>query len=165
MRYLFVALPLLTLTSMAYGAEDCSRISNTNDRLVCFDRQFPAMESKAVPRQDVEAPAKSSQTDTPIVDDVAHPAEEAIQEEKPKRRGMFDKRDEVIITSIIKEVMKRDRKKMVFQLDNGQVWIQSSPRDLHIRAGDQVTIKSGLIGGYILRNSAGTSTRVKLIDK
>jgi hypothetical protein len=75
---------------------------------------------------------------------------------------MFD-RETVEVTATIKEVIDRDRKKMVFLLDNDQIWLQASPRNLPIRQNDRVTIKSGFIGGYILRNEKGTSTRVERI--
>jgi hypothetical protein len=75
---------------------------------------------------------------------------------------MFD-RESIEITATIKEVIDKDRKKMVFLLDNDQIWLQTSPRNLPIRQNDKVTIKSGFIGGYILRNEKGTSTRVERI--
>jgi len=79
-----------------------------------------------------------------------------------KTKRMFD-RETVEVTATIKEVIDRDRKKMVFLLDNDQIWLQASPRNLPIRQNDRVTIKSGFIGGYILRNEKGTSTRVERI--
>jgi len=79
-----------------------------------------------------------------------------------KTKRMFD-RETVKVIATIKEVIDRDRKKMVFLLDNDQIWLQTSPRNLPIRQDDKVTIKSGFIGGYILRNEKGTSTRVERI--
>ena len=79
-----------------------------------------------------------------------------------KTKRMFD-RESIEVTSTIKEVIDKDRKKMVFLLDNDQIWLQTSPRNLPIRQDDKVTIKSGVIGGYILRNEKGTSTRVERI--
>ena len=79
-----------------------------------------------------------------------------------KTKRMFD-RESLEITATIIEVIDKDRKKMVFLLDNDQIWLQTSPRNLPIRQDDKVTIKSGFIGGYILRNEKGTSTRVERI--
>jgi hypothetical protein len=79
-----------------------------------------------------------------------------------KTKRMFDRESTEIIATI-KEVIDRDRKKMVFLLDNDQIWLQTSPRNLPIRQDDKVTIKSGVIGGHILRNEKGTSTRVERI--
>jgi hypothetical protein len=53
---------------------------------------------------------------------------------------------------------------MVFRLENGQIWMQSSPRNLPFAVGNKVAIKSGRIGGYIMRSESGTSTRVKIIE-
>ena len=53
---------------------------------------------------------------------------------------------------------------MLFRLENGQIWMQIAPRDVPIRTLDRVTIKRGLAGGYLMRNEAGSSTRVSRIE-
>jgi len=78
--------------------------------------------------------------------------------------GIFDWPEKISIKSKIAAVRSKEKQKMVFRLENGQIWMQSSPRELPIRTGDEVTIKSGTVGGYILRTSSGTSTRVKRVE-
>ena len=62
------------------------------------------------------------------------------------------------------DILNKDQqKKIVFLLSNEEIWLQDSPRDLPIYRGDEVNIKKATLGGYIMRNESGTSTRVSRI--
>lgn len=114
-----------------------------------------------VPSGDSEA----SQDHGTSHDSTVSPDTGASQDNAGRRTGgIFDWPEKVNIKSKIAAVRSKDKQKMVFRLENGQIWMQSSPRELPIREGDEVTIKSATIGGYILRTSSGTSTRVQRID-
>ena len=95
------------------------------------------------------------------------PSPEAVTETTDdvgfRRGGLLDYKEDVDITTTIAAIRSRDQQKMVFRLANDQIWMQSSPRNLPFNVGDEVTIKSGTIGGYIMRNKGGTSTRVERI--
>jgi hypothetical protein len=65
--------------------------------------------------------------------------------------------------SRITELKAGNSQKMVFLLENSQIWLQDSPRTLPFRVGDTVKIKKGLLGGYTMRSKSGTSTRVQRI--
>jgi len=165
---------LLVVNMSVYAADDCSRVESREQRLACFDRLYPSgnttISSELVEPMESVSPAKGS---VPTV-----PSEEAFTSAQaaestsgkgaaqPPRKGwsLFGERDDTIITASITDVLERETQKMVFQLSNGQIWLQSSPRNLPLGIGDNVTIKSGLLGGYIMRNSSGTSTRVQLIN-
>jgi hypothetical protein len=171
---------LLLVNASVYGAQECSEIEEREARLVCFDKLYPGddviikevpVESKSesppvvvVPIADANETATSSEQAVASEPTVAPTP--SVDAEQPKAEGwsLFGKREEVIITATITNVLEGETQKMVFQLDNGQVWLQTSPRNLPIGIGDEVTIKSGMIGGYIMRSSSGTSTRVQLID-
>ena len=87
-------------------------------------------------------------------------------EEDLDRRGLPSEKDDddsPIVSRLIGKFSGWDGQ-TVFKLENGQIWMQSSPRDLPFKEGDRVTIKSGTIGGYILRSESGTSTRVQRIE-
>jgi len=110
-----------------------------------------------------QSPSAPTLTETPAVAKADKEKETSFTKNLlRKTKRMFD-RESIKITATIKEVIDKDRKKMVFLLDNDQIWLQTSPRNLPIRQNDKVTIKSGFIGGYILRNGKGTSTRVERI--
>lgn len=80
-------------------------------------------------------------------------------DEMPTRR-MFSWNKQEKFVSVIKEMISEDSQKMVFLLENGQVWLQTSPRNLPFKVGDKVTVKSAMIGGYFIRTDNGVSTRV-----
>lgn len=65
------------------------------------------------------------------------------------------------ITATVQNV---DRKwpdnRYVYNLDNGQTWEQTKAQRTTIREGDSVTIKRGRLGGYLMANERGASSRV-----
>ena len=160
--------------AQAEGADlDCAQIEDARERLACFDQKYPRDPDKpnVVPGTRIESSAPRPRAAQQSTDDRQAPYEpQAERREEPAedRRGfpsggLLDARDDVNISSTIAAVRFRDKQKMVFRLENGQIWMQSSPRDLPIRVGDAVTIKSGTIGGYILSVDGGVSTRVQRI--
>jgi hypothetical protein len=171
---------LLLVNASVYGAQDCSEVEDRDARLVCFDELYPGddeiikevpVESKSesppvvvVPISDTNESTTSSNQAVVAEPTVAPTTSTDVEQPKAKAWSLFGTREKVNFTATITDVLDRETQKMVFQLSNGQIWIQSSPRSLPIGIGDEVTIKSGTIAGFIMRNSSGTSTRVQLID-
>jgi|GEM_PF-469134 len=100
-----------------------------------------------------------------VVSDQA--VEPEVEVDEPKGLGAIfgRKKTKAGISSRIKALRRRDRQRMVFLLENGEFWMQTSPRDLPIKEGDSVTIKSGMLGGHILRTENNVSTRVHQINE
>ena len=67
------------------------------------------------------------------------------------------------LESTIAAARRAPKQNTLFRLANDQIWIQAAPREVPIRPGDRVTILRGLIGGYVMRNDDGASTRVQRI--
>ena len=65
------------------------------------------------------------------------------------------------LTSTVTKIGHNSRNALVFYLDNDQAWHQTSPKAFTIREADNVTIRRGRMGGYILTTERGGSTRVK----
>lgn len=170
------SLSVLLVLPHAVAAEQvrvsCSNIADATERLACFDRTFPSDSAAATPQPDVDpittnsvvpqatvvAPARAS-------DGSAAPATNA-QVEQPEaetRRGLFSSKPKVDINSRLKSVRDMDKQKMIFLLENDQIWMQDSPRSLPFSKGQDVSIKSGTIGGYLMSNEEGVSTRVRRI--
>ena len=134
----------------------------------------------------VEEPVKAASAE-PSAEKIASPTEEASpapaavissetvaaepektqtaagESQEPAKGGLFDQDERVDLTSTITHVHARSQQKMVFQLENEQVWIQSVPRLLRISEGDQVTIENASVGGYMMRTNRGVTTRVERI--
>ncbi len=185
MKYLVLfCLGMSVLTSAAVASEpvDCSALEDPDERLACFDARFPAaepVESPAVEapvsetaeaaEKDVissdptttapEAEVEASEAAATAATEAAPPAAE-VAEEKPKT---FFGDAKVDLTTTIRAIRTGDKQKMVFLLDNEEIWMQSSPRLLPFEEGDTVNIKNALLGGYFMRSTKGVSTRVKRI--
>ena len=78
-------------------------------------------------------------------------------------RGLFDWSEGEEFKTEIAAIRAGSNQRMVFRLTNGQIWMQSSPRSLPFKEGDSVVIKTGVIGGYIMRSTSGVSSRVTLV--
>ena len=83
---------------------------------------------------------------------------------KPESEATWLGDEKVSLSSTIRAIRAGEKQKMVFLLDNEQIWMQSSPRSLPFEAGDRITIKNALLGGYYLHSERGTSTRVQRIQ-
>lgn len=95
----------------------------------------------------------------------AAPAAPGSVERAPRpSSGIFDADENVDFAATIAALRRGDQQRMVFRLDNGQIWMQNAPRDLPFSEGDRVTVKSARLGGYIMRSAGGTSTRVRRIE-
>ena len=187
MRYLVLSLMLWSVnTASAEATPDCSEIRDPEERLRCFDERFPtAKPIESVPIEPKIAAPVAPEPVAPPVGKKKDPFEVEAQSERSSpvsaapqaeedddeadsfgRRlaGLFSKPTTLDLQSRVKTVQQRDKQEMVFLLENDQIWMQVSPRNLPIRAGDSVTIKSTRFGGYMMATENGTSTRVKRID-
>lgn len=173
MKYLKV-LPvagLLILSHPVLAQEDnlsCHQISDPTDRLACYDSAFQGAPTETETR--VVSPSVESKTvkqkpptDSPAVSEQTNAASTADKPVTKPSRGLFSANEKLSINSRLISVRDKDKQKMVFRLENEQIWLQDSPRSLPFRKGDEVTIKSATIGGYILSNQKGVSTRVRQI--
>ena len=166
---------------------NCAQIENARARLACFDTQYPrdANKPNVIPRPPAPSVQKQPQQSSPS--NVAQPtpgpgasqsgaSSQQTQQSNPQaadqapiyggkssKSGLFGNRVEVDFASKIVGVKAELNKKMVFRLENEQIWVQHSPRELPIKKGQTVTIKSGTIGGYFLHTEDGVSTRVRRI--
>lgn len=170
-----LAILAVTIALTAFSAADVSRcIVLTNDglRLDCYDALFlpenvreesveqdkPTLKEKPLPGSGNEAARTSKE---PIQREEIEENQEFGKEQlKPERTK---KRPESIAAQLVK-VTRRARGEYVFELDNGQVWVQSSPKWFKAEPGDPVTISKFRMGGYSLRNKGGASTRVRRLN-
>lgn len=175
MKRLLTLLLLIPTSAIAAGVEDCARTENQSERLACFDRRYPNPERvDAKPTEPAITIEAESATEPAVPSTKAPsakaPPSEAVTEragEDPAevtRGALFGKDPVLSMTTTIKALRRRDSQKMVFLLDNDQVWMQTTPRVLPFHEGDKVTIDNGLMGGYFMESSSGVITRVKRIQ-
>ena len=177
MRNTFYALLLSALggslcqTAVAAPAVSCSQIENARERLACFDQQFPRDEgAPSLPRitsEPIRTPDRLGQ-DTPVLEgEYDQPRYRSRTDAPPspgRPGGIFDQTEELDMTSTIAALRRGDQQRMIYRLENGQIWMQNSPRDLPFKIGDEIRIKNGRIGGYIMSSERGVTTRVRRVQ-
>lgn len=142
----------------------CSEIADATERLACFDRTFPGDSRSVVPQPKVDSIRTIPVVPQGSVEAEATSANTRVEQTTaPSKGGMFSKKAQVNISSRLKSVRDQDKQKMIFLLENDQIWIQDSPRSLPFAKGQEVTVKSGTVGGYSLSNEEGLATRVRRI--
>ena len=177
---------LFVLSHSARGEEtaDCSHIEDISERLACFDRQFPKAEEQAEKSAQQGEPEPASEPEVvtepaaglevvPIAAGSGTGAEQtatiqqdpgvAADQDTLGKGTIFGKDPKVNLTAAIESIRRGDKQKMVFLLDNDEIWLQVEPRDLPFHEGDTVTIKNGFFGGYFMRTENRVSTRVSRI--
>jgi hypothetical protein len=168
------AVLLCAPTALAVDPEGCAVIENSEERLACYDSTFSVEDPASAPEESpevnpVEATGRAVISEETITappsglpGDTASTEPAASKSGEEKQTGWLG--DELVnFSSTITAILAGDKQKMVFQLENGQVWLQSSPRRLPFKEGDVVTVKNALLGGYFMRSKKGVSTRVQRI--
>ena len=156
----------VSANSYAEQTSQCSQIVDRAERLECFDREFPNdIEPSTKPQPSAKASQSTAVRAAEPVNNVIV-ADESKKEAKKKLSlgGLFDWKSQPEVETEILAIRSGSKQRMIFRLANGQIWMQSTPRTGPFKGGDKVTIKSGRIGGYIMRSASGTSSRVKLIE-
>ncbi len=192
LAFLLAFTPLAVFGEAAEGELNCAAIENARERLACYDRAYsdrpmpppkirteviapPAtlgQPSTAATRQSGTPDSSSSgnEANTTLdsrIDSATAPTARrgtaAPTSESKRSGGMFSRSEKVEFSSTIRTIRDEDDQRMIFLLDNEQIWIQAAPRFIPFKEGDVVTIKSGLIGGFTMRNEKDVTTRVQRI--
>jgi len=148
-RMLFLLL-WLGAPSFAFAAgpagHPCASVADPGARLACYDKAFPP------PAEVLEAAARKG------VDDFG------LGEAPAALRNPGQAPEAADPDSIAARVVQVDygggRRRIV--LDNGQAWILAESASAGpLRQGDDVRIRKGLMGGFLLTTPAGVSLRVR----
>jgi hypothetical protein len=150
MRAMKISLSALVLFCSATMAADatleaarrCVQVTDSLQRLVCFDRAFAAAPT-AMP---AAAAAPASTPVVPVVPAVVP----SLGDESLKKRVRDDAANEP--TSLTAKVAGlRETRPNIFRitLDNGQVWQQMDMESrFFLEVGDPVQVERGMMGGY-----------------
>jgi len=183
--YLFL---LLSVSASADEPVNCNEIEDPTERLTCFDRAFPRPTQDPAYKDPASSGAVANKVEEPVEPADSTGTSKAVNSQpaqvqitngtanskpvKPEQssdnnNGLFNSglfnSPAVNFSSTIVAIQQGDKQKMVFRLENDEIWMQSSPRPLPFREGDSVTIENATAGGYFMRTPKGTSTRVKRI--
>jgi hypothetical protein len=154
----------------------CAREKDATVRLACFERavaarhattatapaQPAAAAAKPTPAQPAAAPSAAAATNAAP----ARAPDSEIGLEHRQLRKLHPDRPETALGAVLLEarvvrVLERRPLISAFELDNGQVWEQiETVSDLWVKPKETVTIRQGLMGGFILKSAAGPTVRV-----
>ena len=149
-------------TSYAHDTGNCAQVDSALERLDCYDRQAKLPNSQSPGAQELAAqtsPAPISKSNA--VRDQTEGAAPAS-----KKPSFLSKPIESPIeysATIAKVVKGKGSTKALVELSNGQIWQIQKSRLVTFKVGNDVVVKQGLIGGYMLRVAGGGSYRVKQI--
>ena len=181
---------LLLVSGTGLAAEDvvqraqrCATVTDSLERLVCYDRLFaqgagsaaaaagPALTPApaAAPRAQAAAPASRAAAPTPPAAAPAPttPASSPASDfgaDQLRRSGARDEAEPRTLTAAIEQLRETRPNVFLMTLDNGQVWQQMDMDSLfHVEVGDTVEINRGRLGGYrMARKSRGGSGWVRV---
>ncbi|WP_114394107.1 hypothetical protein [Oleisolibacter albus] len=134
-------------TSALDAVLNCLSVPDGPDRLACFNSRVPALRGPG--------PAAPAATAAPAVqglgaEQLARPRAEAAPEQEVK--------------ATIAALRQNAEGRMVFTLDNGQVWLQRDSASVRLKAGDVVTVKPGALGTYnLIGGGSGLIIKVRRV--
>jgi hypothetical protein len=152
MRTINISLSVLVLFCGGASAADatleaarrCVQLTDSLQRLVCFDRAFAA-----APAQEQVATPVAPMAAAPAIAPVAVVAPSLGDENLKRARDPAAQAEPKSLTA--KVAALRETRKDVFRitLDNGQVWQQMDLESMfYLKVGDLVQVDKGLMGGY-----------------
>ena len=156
----------------------CAREKDSAARLACFERAVAARHaapaaaptSAAVPPSTRTMPAAIPPPAAAAAATKAAPAHAPDSEiglEHKQLRKLHPERAEtpqnaVLFEAKVVKVLSRRPLISAFELDNGQVWEQIETLDgLWVKPGESITIRQGLMGGFLFKSADGHSVRVR----
>jgi len=145
--------PTLAADSSLEAARRCAQMTDSLQRLVCYDRIFAAPAAPARPAPAVAAPPAVAAAPA-----AATPPVETFGSEQLKRTVEERKRDDGPAKQTGKVAAVREARPGIWRmtLENEQVWQQAeSDRHFIIEVGDEVVIERGLLGSYHLEQADG----------
>ena len=166
---------LPVLISLGFGAplsgvaaepsHPCSAIDDASQRLVCYDAAFgrPAGATTVAITPTPALAAAATATATAAVDPVAQQrAEFGLSDAAKKARDPQQAAQAESITDTLAKLGQRPTGELVFNLQNGQVWLQiESDTRTRVKAGDTVTVRKGALGSFLLVGPDRVPVRVR----
>ena len=148
------------LDAFSQPVSDCAALENAAKRLICYDKIFRnnGQPGRRTPSAELSLPSSTSSAPPPPTSEVVT-SNQSIPDptQKPSTKNA---REFKRFGSQVHSITRRARNEMAFHLANDQIWVQISPRYVTIKEGDNVEVRKQRMGGYILINERGASTRV-----
>lgn len=158
------AVALLFTATGAAGeerVEECARIESADERLACYDAAF-GVEAEAVQRSAEELADESAAAATAAI--VVAPNDELDEDDFGFAKEKSETEGESL-TSTITGLSKDAYKRMIFELENGQVWRQIEYKRVSVDVGEVAVIRHGSFNSYKLYiGNTKRWTRVRRVE-
>lgn len=151
----------------AEQSHSCSVIDDASQRLDCYDAVFgrpaAATTDPVSPVPAVTPTVTATTTVAATADPVAQQrAEFGLSEAAKKARDPQQSAQAESITDTLTTLGQRPTGELVFNLQNGQVWMQiEAGTRTRVKAGDTVTIRKGALGSFLLVGPDRMPVRVR----
>lgn len=145
--------------TLAEAMEKCRVVSNSLNRLVCYDQL--AQRANNLEDSDLQEFYAQRPVGAPPT---ARAPQQPRGAQPPKPESTFgleaqiqrEKSDTLPeITAVVGKVEKAPKGKLIITLDDGQVWRQTDTETLRLKSGDTVVISRGMIGAFYLKKTSG----------
>ena len=127
--------------SSATDEANCKSIDNVLERLACYDESHKEQAEGPSPE---DRRGYSSKTDG--------------------LNNIFADRDSRVVTTTLTEINKLPRSGAILYLANNQIWQFIKKRSLNAKPGDEVVIKRGFIGDYLISVDGSSFIPVKRLE-
>ncbi len=135
-----VQLVLAAEQSADPAAVHCTTIQSATERLACYDAVY-----------DVNIPPAATTVIAPVTTKAATPPARIVPDETSFGKKIPRAQQEgESISSVIAELDRDGYNKLIFTLDNGQVWRQTENKRFRVTAGQTAEIRHGSLGSYKL---------------
>jgi hypothetical protein len=141
---------LANQTDLTAKVKDCSKVSDDQARLACFDQLIVKQDHK------VQAP-----TTKVLEKELTAKQVDAFSKEQIKKTDKETANEIKSITLIISKLEKNPRGKWKITFDNGQKWQQKDSKGLKLNEGDTVILTKGALSSVFLQKE-NTSKRIKV---
>ena len=144
----------------------CTAISNSADRLACYDKLAGrALEPTATRPALPAAAAASTPSAAPLAAAPAAPSEEDFGRSRLQEAAKSKAPPEIkTVTAKVAGFGRSPNLRTQITLDNGQIWEYQDDPDQLLAVGDLVTIKHGTLGSFLLVTPTKVSHRVRRIN-
>ena len=162
----FLAIP-------ASATSACAEIEDREVRLRCYDAEYRATSQSATESAEQSSESGTTDTATPALSNRSQRGSDRADFDSNRDRGKADKDKEASKAAlpkspvrgyphrVLKITTRGVDKRQVYELDNGERWVQTRTQIVTIREKDAVAVKSSMTGRKYISTARGSTAWVE----
>ena len=168
----------MSLLTTGWGQESklalCRTIADPLERVACYDAALDAESQESAEIAESQESVELTKSQESV--DFTEPQELVEPTASPTAESLFGRTDESIkdtleieevseIAYAVIEIRQSPLDRLIVELENGQIWMQTDATRLNLKLGDIVRVRAGFGGSYYLQKTSGShSIKVKRTD-